>query len=145
MSEKTPSPSVGIVCLRGDSVLLVRRGNPPLQNEWSVPGGRIEWGETAREAALRELAEETGVEAELGDLIDVADGVFKSRKTGEVWAHYVMIEYAARWRSGEPMAGDDAAEARFFPLAQIDGLEIRDEIKQIIRAGARLAQAAPSR
>lgn len=108
-----PVPTVGVICLRGDQVLLIKRGNPPRQGQWSLPGGRLEWGETTPVAALRELAEETGVRARLLGLVDVVDGLFTSRTTGETTRHYVMIDYAARWLSGEPVAGDDAAEARF--------------------------------
>jgi len=120
----TPIPAVGIVCLRGDEVLLIRRGRPPRQGQWSLPGGRIEPGEGARDAAMRELFEETGVTAELLGLIDVVDGVFP-----EAGAHYVLIDYAARWISGEPRAGDDAEEAAFLPLgealARVDWEETR--------------------
>lgn len=115
----TPIPAVGVVCMRGDAVLLIRRGTPPRLGEWSLPGGRIEPGERAIQAALRELREETGVEAEMLGLIDVVDGLFP-----EHGRHYVLIDYAARWLSGEPRAGDDAAEAAFFSfeeaLRQID-------------------------
>lgn len=111
-----PRPTAGVVCLRGQEVLLIKRGTPPRQGQWSLPGGRIEWGETSEAAALRELVEETGVQAELLGLIDVVDGIMTSRETGEVTRHYIMVDYAARWVSGEPVAGDDAAEARFFTL-----------------------------
>lgn len=113
-----PTPTVGVICFRGSEVLLIKRGNPPRQGQWSLPGGRQEWGETAPSGALRELREETGVEAQILGLVDVVDGVFTSRTTGEVTRHYVMIDYAARWLSGEPVAGDDADEARFFSLAE---------------------------
>jgi 8-oxo-dGTP diphosphatase len=106
-----PVPAVGVVCIRGDEVLLIRRGKPPREGEWSLPGGRIEPGERAVDAALRELREETGMEADIIGLIDVVDGLFP-----EAGMHYVLIDYAAVWRSGEPVAGDDAAEARFFRL-----------------------------
>lgn len=115
-ASEFPVPTVGVVCLRGDQVLLIKRGTPPRLGQWSLPGGRLERGETTRVAALRELAEETGVQAELLGLVDVVDGLFTSRTTGETTRHYVMIDYAARWVSGEPLAGDDAAEARFVSL-----------------------------
>lgn len=109
-----PVPTVGVVCLKDDKVLLIKRGTPPRLGQWSLPGGRIEWAEPVTDAALRELKEETGVEAELTGLLDVVDGVFTSRETGETTRHFVMIDYAARWTGGEPVAGDDAADARFF-------------------------------
>lgn len=136
---RQPVAAVGVVCLRGAEVLLIRRGKPPRAGEWSLPGGRMEWGETAAAAALRELREETAVEAALIGLVDVVDSILSSRTNGDVWGHYVLIDYAARWVSGEPVAGDDAAAAQFFPLAEIDGLGLWDETVRIIRAGAALA------
>ena len=124
----TPVPAVGVVCLRGDSVLLIRRGTPPRQGEWSLPGGRIEPGERAVDAALRELSEETGIEAEITGLIDVVDGLFP-----EAGRHYVLIDYAARWVSGEPVAGDDALEARFVALDEVESLIEWSETRRIIR------------
>lgn len=126
-----PVPAVGVVCLRGDSVLLIRRRTPPRQGEWSLPGGRIEPGERAVDAALRELREETGVEAEITGLIDVVDGLFP-----EAGRHYVLIDYAARWLSGEPVAGDDAAEARFVALDEVEALIDWSETRRIIRMAA---------
>ena len=131
MSWTNPVPAVGVVCLRGDSVLLIRRGTPPRQGEWSLPGGRIEPGERAVDAALRELREETGVEAEITGLIDVVDGLFP-----EAGRHYVLIDYAARWLSGEPVAGDDAAEARFVALDEVEALIDWSETRRIIRIAA---------
>ena len=130
-SLPTPVPAVGVVCLRGDSVLLIRRGTPPRLGEWSLPGGRIEPGERAVDAALRELREETGVEAEITGLIDVVDGLFP-----EAGRHYVLIDYAARWVSGEPVAGDDALEARFVALDEIESLIEWSETRRIIRLAA---------
>jgi len=117
-ASELPVPTVGVICLRGDQVLLIKRGTAPRLGQWSLPGGRLEWGETTKVAALRELAEETGVQAQLLGLVDVLDGLFISRATGETTRHYVMIDYAARWVAGEPIAGDDAAEARFVSLAE---------------------------
>ena len=136
---RIPTPAVGVVCLRGDEVLLIRRGRPPKLGEWSLPGGRLEWGETLKEAALRELREETGVEAELLGLIDVVDGIFPD----DPGRHYVLVDYAARWISGEPRAGDDAAEAAFHPLDAIEALVGWDETRRVIcMAAARHGQAS---
>jgi len=132
--SQSPVPAVGVVVLRGDEVLLVRRGTPPRQGQWSLPGGRIEFGETVEAAALRELKEETGVEAELLGLIEVVDAVFTSRTSGEVTRHYVLIDFAARWLSGEPVAGDDAAEARFVHHGEVAALVEWSETVRIIEA-----------
>jgi 8-oxo-dGTP diphosphatase len=136
-----PVAAAGVVCLRGDEVLLVRRGAPPLENAWSLPGGRIEWGERAADAALRELKEETGCDADLVGLIDVVDALFTRRgdSTGAPpWGHYVLIDYAARWTGGEPKAGDDAREARFFAPAALAALHLWDETLRIIEAARRM-------
>ncbi len=126
-----PVPCVGVVCLRGDAVLLIRRGKPPRLGEWSLPGGRIEPGERAIEAALREVREETGVEARITRLVDVVDGLFP-----EAGRHYVLIDYAAEWVAGEPVAGDDAVEARFVPLAEVEALVGWGETRRIIAEAA---------
>ena len=141
MAEARPTPCAGVVCLRpgadGPDVLLIRRGKPPRLGEWSIPGGRIEWGELAVDAALRELKEETGVEAELLGLLDVVDGLFGD-------SHYLLVDYAARWISGEVQAGDDAAEAAFWPAAEAIGLVQWSETRRIIAlAIERFARAAP--
>jgi 8-oxo-dGTP diphosphatase len=124
MTER-PVPCAGVVCLRGGEVLLIRRGKAPRLGEWSIPGGRIELGETAVQAALRELAEETGVAAEILGLIDVVDFF---GETGQL----LLVDYAARWVSGEPVAGDDAAEARFVAAAEALALVSWDETRRII-------------
>ncbi len=137
MSWSNPIPAVGVVCLRGDEVLLIRRGTPPRLGEWSLPGGRIEPGEGVRAAALRELREETGVEASLIGLIDVVDGVFP-----DAGRHYVLIDFAAEWLSGEPVAGDDAAEAVFVALAEALSRVVWSETRRIIEGAIRLRDHA---
>ena len=143
-ASQFPVPTVGVVCLRGDQVLLIKRGTPPRLGQWSLPGGRLERGETTAAAALRELAEETGVRAELLGLVDVVDGLFTSRETGQTTRHYVMIDYAARWLSGQPVAGDDAAEARFVSLDEALALVEWDVTRAVISETFERFGAIPS-
>lgn len=135
-SSMTPVPAVGVVCLKGDEVLLIRRGTPPRLGEWSLPGGRIEPGERAIDAALRELREETGVEARILGLIDVVDGIFP-----EAGRHYVLIDYVAEWTAGEPVAGDDAAEAMFVSLDVAIALVAWGETRRVIARAFEIGQA----
>ena len=81
---REPVPAVGTVCFKGEDVLLIQRGTKPLKGDWSLPGGRIEPGERSADAALRELHEETCVEARIAGLVDVVDGIFHSRTSGDV-------------------------------------------------------------
>jgi len=131
--DRRPVAAAGVVCFRGDEVLLIRRGAPPREGEWSLPGGRIEWGERAADAALRELREETGCAGEIIGLIDVVDAPMGDR-------HYVLIDYAVRWTAGEPRPGDDATDAAFVAPEWIGTLGIWAETLRIIEAARRLAR-----
>jgi len=119
---------VGVVCIRESDVLLIQRGTAPRKGEWSIPGGRIETGETESQAALRELGEETSVSANLLTKITALDADFEG-------FHYRLHDYLARWTSGEPKAGDDADKARFVPVSEIDELGMWPETVRVIRDG----------
>ncbi len=123
------------VVLRGERLLLVRRGNRPDAGKWGFPGGKIEPGETVVAAALRELAEETGVVAEAGDVLTALD-VIRRDESG-VLHHYVLVAVLCRWRAGEGMAADDAEEAGWFDLAEIRRLDRSAEVERV----AELARA----
>lgn len=143
---QTPADKIeigaGTVCFRGEDVLLIRRGKKPGLGQWSIPGGRIERGETADAAALRELDEETGVKARLIGLIDVVDAIFSSRTTGQPYLHYLLFDYAAEWISGDPVAGDDAAHAEWISPARLEQLPIWDETHRIIEAARKMVASA---
>ncbi|MEE2525242.1 NUDIX hydrolase [Hyphobacterium sp. HN65] len=123
--QERPIACVGVVCRRGDDVLLVKRGREPLKGKWSIPGGKMDFGETVREAALRELKEETGVEARITRLIDVVDSVMGDR-------HYVLIDFEAEWISGEPEAADDADAAEFVAVEEAMQRVSWDETRRVI-------------
>jgi len=123
---KRPLACVGVVCRRGEEVLLIRRGREPLKGKWSIPGGKMDFGEPARDAALRELKEETGVEARITGLIDVIDSIMDDQ-------HYVLIDFEAEWISGEPIAADDAMEAEFVPIDEAMRRVDWDETRRVIK------------
>jgi 8-oxo-dGTP diphosphatase len=118
-SASAPIAAAIAVVLRDDHVLLVRRANPPDAGLWGFPGGKIEFGETVQSATLRELREETAVTAEAGAVLTTLD-VFETAGDGTIGRHFILIAVLCRWISGEPMAGDDAMEARWFPIADLD-------------------------
>ncbi|XBQ15226.1 MAG: NUDIX hydrolase [Oceanicaulis sp.] len=123
--------AAGLVVERDGAILLVRRGKPPFEGAWSIPGGRIEPGERAADAALRELYEETGTRAAICGLIDVFEAI------GE-HGHFVMIDYAARWTEGAPRPGDDALEARFFPFEEARALVSWDDTRTALDGARRI-------
>ena len=141
MIVRRPVPAVGTACFRGDDVLLIRRGTKPLAGDWSIPGGRLEFGERTAEGALRELHEETGITARLVGLVDVVDAIFTSRQSGETHRHYVLFDYAAVWEAGDPVAGDDADHAEWISPDRLESLGLWRETLRIIAAARTLVQA----
>lgn len=104
--------------MRGDRVLVVRRANPPMSGRWGFPGGVLELGETVAQGAMRELAEETGVEAEAGGPLTVIDTIDRDPE-GRVRYHYTLVAVVGHWRSGEGVAGDDADKVAWLTRAEI--------------------------
>ncbi len=120
MHRYPDSPVVGVggIILKDDSILLVRRGNPPHKGFWGVPGGCLELGEPLREGVAREVREECGIEVEVGELFDVFETFQKDAK-GRMEFHYVLVDFLANHVSGVPAAKSDADECRFIPLGDI--------------------------
>jgi 8-oxo-dGTP diphosphatase len=113
-------PIVGVlaVVMRGDSVLVVRRANPPLSGRWGFPGGVLELGETVAQGAMRELAEETEVKAEAAGPLTVIDTIDRDEE-GRVRYHYTLVAVIGTWQSGEGIAGDDADEVAWLTRGEI--------------------------
>ena len=129
--------AVGAVIWRGpERLLLVRRGRPPRRGEWSIPGGRVEAGETLKEAVVREVGEETSLAIAVAGLIDVVDLIERDANRG-VAAHYVLIDFSAHWHAGEARAGSDVTECGWFAPGDAFALVAWKETRRIIRASAR--------
>ena len=138
-----PIVGVGVVVLKpgdaGPLVLLIRRGRPPKQGDWSIPGGKQEWGETLHQAAHREIMEETGVRIANLKLIDVVDGLMRD-PAGALERHLTLVDYRADWVDGEPQAGDDALDAKWVPVSDLAAYKLWSETTRIILAGASMSR-----
>ena len=109
---EVPLVGVGAIIIEDSHVLLVKRAHPPLQAEWSIPGGVLEVGELVRDAAIRESREETGLTVEPGELLGVYDRILRNAEK-RVQYHYVLIDYLCRRLSGEPAAASDASRVEW--------------------------------
>ncbi len=129
-----PLVGVGVVAVKDGRVLLIRRGKPPREGGWSLPGGRQRLGETVREGARRELCEETGIEAAVTALLDVVDSITRDA-AGAIAYHYTLVDFLAEWRAGEVRAGGDAAEATWADPEDLAPYELWDETLRLIQMG----------
>jgi ADP-ribose pyrophosphatase len=126
-----PRPAVGAVVFKGDTVLLVQRGNPPSRGMWSIPGGRVRLGETLQAAAEREILEETGVVVRANAPILAFDVIQKDDR-GVVKYHYVIVDLVADYVSGEPLAGDDAADARWITANELARIAVNPATRRLL-------------
>ena len=132
-----PRVGVGAVILDGDRVLLIQRGGTTLPGKWSIPGGLVELGETTREAVCREIGEECGLEIDLVDVCGVLDRVIRD-PAGRVRYHWVLVDFLAVARGGTLCAGDDAADARWVPIDQVEQYDTTDGLMEMIMRAVRL-------
>ena len=116
---------------RGTAVLLVQRCKQPFAGAWSLPGGRIEPGERAEDAALREVAEETGLPCVIGGFAGINEVILRD-DGGAVTHHYLIAAFWGTAGEGEPRAGSDAQEARFVKLHDLDGLGLGRRVRELI-------------
>lgn len=126
MAEPRPEVCVGAIAVFDESILLIRRGRGPAQGTWSIPGGRVEAGETLAEAVVRELAEETGLDGVCESLVGWVERIGPGY-------HYVIMDFAVTiMTDAEPVAGDDAAEARWVPLASVAEMSLAEGLAEFL-------------
>jgi len=121
-----PRVAVGAIALSDDRLLMIRRGHGPAGGKWSVPGGKIEHGELVAEAVVRELAEETGLRGVCGPLVGIAEVIVDDE-------HFVILDHQVTvLDDGDPVAGDDAAEAAWVPVADVCDLQLVDGLAEFL-------------
>ncbi|MDI3502413.1 MAG: 8-oxo-dGTP diphosphatase [Archaeoglobi archaeon] len=128
---KHPIPSVGALIFRNGRLLVIKRGNPPYAGYWSVPGGKVNWGESLEEALKREIREELLVEIEVEKLAGIVESIY--REDGEVKYHYIIIDYFCRIVSGEPVASDDALELRWVTMDELKELDVTPTLLKLLK------------
>lgn len=132
MSNPIPGPlprlGASVVLWHQDAVLLVRRKSGPYADKWSLPGGNVVFGERLAEAAKRELLEETGINAKIGNPVGIFEIVMEKPRP----AHFVLMAFSSMYESGEAVAGDDAAEVKWAKADELDALDITPQSRDAI-------------
>ena len=132
-----PFVGIGIVVIKGDHVLLCRRGKPPNVGSWTLPGGAQDVGETCEDAARRELLEETGLSVGPLHFCAHVDTVRRD-DDGRVRFHYTILDFAARWEGGEPVASSDVSAVEWAPLDALEPYDLWSEAHRVIAIARRL-------
>lgn len=137
-----PILGVGTIVVEENSVLLIRRGKQPGLGIWTLPGGRVNIGESTEDAAVRETEEETGLTVKIAGLVEVVNIIFKE-EDGRVRYHYFLLDYLARPTGGELMAQSDALDARFFTTGELGSLNLVDITKKVIAKAIKMHDMRP--
>lgn len=132
MAANSPRPGVGAVVFHQNRVLLVKRDRPPNAGQWAIPGGRIKFGESLQQAAEREILEETGITIRAGEPVFAFD-IIQHDEQQQCRLHYVVIDLAADYISGEPVAGDDAAAAAWISATELGELPVNPLTLQLLK------------
>ena len=135
-----PFAGVGAVIWDGHQILLERRGRPPAQGSWALPGGLVELGETAAAALQREVDEECGIQVEVGPILGLFEPILLD-SAGRVRYHYLVVDFLAHYVSGELQAGDDASEVRWVLPADLGQYDLAPAGQDMIARALALLQA----
>ena len=131
-----PQLAVSAAIFRDGKILLVRRARSPARGHYSLPGGRVEFGETLHTALHREVDEETALKIEIAGLAGWREVVPGTGGGG----HYVILSFAARWSSGDPVLNDEHDDFRWLTPAALGDLKVTDGLPDIIEAARRVLQ-----
>lgn len=129
---KKPVVGVGAIIVEGNKILLEKRKNEPSKGKWSIPGGLLELGESAEEAVIREVQEETGLEVCDPRLVDVVSYIGLGKK-GAVIYHYVIIDYLVTSKGGKPEAASDADALKWVPFCEVEEYDLTESFRLFFR------------
>jgi ADP-ribose pyrophosphatase YjhB (NUDIX family) len=132
-----PQLAVSAAIFRGDRILLVRRARSPARGYYSLPGGRVEFGESLHAAVHREVDEETALKIEIVGLAGWREVVPESTGSG----HYLIMSFAARWIAGEPVLNDELDDFRWLAPDALGDLEVTGGLQEVIQSAWRLLRA----
>jgi ADP-ribose pyrophosphatase YjhB (NUDIX family) len=132
-----PSFGVGAVIIESGKVVLVRRGQPPLDGRWTLPGGLVELGESIEQAAVREVEEETGWLVRVVKDLALFDFIERDDE-GRVRYHYVLADFLCAYVRGKLTAGSDVKDVRLVPLDELAGYELTAKALEVIEEGRKL-------
>ena len=126
--------------IAGGRTLLIRRGSAPLQGQWSIPGGMLELSESIAEGVRRELAEETGLEVRVGDLIEVFERIVPG-EGGRTRYHFVILDYLCELVSGEACAGSDVTDVAWAREDELEKYSLTAIATRVIKRAFEMAQS----
>ncbi len=126
-----PLVGVGAVIVQDGRAVIVQRATEPLKGQWSIPGGLLEIGETLRQCAAREAREETGLEIEAGEVLEVLDSIHPDPE-GRTRYHYVLIDFLCRRLGGELRPGSDAAQVRWVRREELSNFTITETALRVL-------------
>lgn len=135
-NKMPPIAGVSMCVVKDNKVLLAKRGNANGYGLWSFPGGHVEKGEALRDAALRELAEETGINAEIVKLIDTIDIIHRD-PAGEIEAHFVLSVFLGAWIGGDAVADSDASDVKWVSGDEAAELKTTPGTTELVKASLR--------
>ena len=139
-----PITGIGAVIVHDGKILLVKRGSEPGKGKWSIPGGLVELGETVKETVVREVKEETGLDVDVRNLIDVVDNLETDGK-GKLRYHFIIIDFLASLKQGSLKAESDIVEAKWVPLTRVEKLNLTGTFREFFERNRQTLQRASDR
>lgn len=136
-----PIVGVGAIIIKGEEVLLARRGKEPGYGEWSIPGGVVKLGETLKDAVIREVREEVNLAIRVEEVVEVLERIFRDPE-GRVQYHYVLVDFLCEHLSGEGKPSSDALEVQWVPISEIPRQRLPGKTKKVIQQAFEMRRRA---